>query len=275
MIELGEYQTLPVRKRVSFGVYLGTEDDTVLLPERYVPGGTEVGDHLRVFVYNDSEDRPVATTLTPAATLRRVAAMEVVDTTEHGAFVDWDLAKDLFVPHREQLRKMAVGERHVVQVRRDPQTDRLMGSSRLHEFFDHDVRHLQVGRQVALLVYDLTDFGARVIVDERYAGLIHDADLPERPEIGDELIGYIALIRRDHKVDVTLDQRGRGATLDAQELILEALARTGFLPLHDKSPPGEIAARLDMSKKSFKAAIGGLYRRRLIALEDDGIRLLR
>ena len=275
MIEIGRYQQLKVVKEVSFGVYLETADDTVLLPLKFVPEGTRRGDVLRVFLYLDSEDRPVATTQTPLAVLGGIAPMEVVDLTAHGAFVNWGLDKDLFIPKKEQFRSMRIGETQVVHVRMDERTQRLIGSTKLASFFDDGVAHLVPGREVDLMVYGFNEVGAQVVVDGRHAGLVYLDELRERPAIGAEMRGYIERVRDDGKIDVKLRKTGRPAEIDAQETILRELARApdGFLGLHDKSPPEEIARRLEMSKKIFKAAIGGLYRRELILLESDGIRL--
>lgn len=277
MIEVGRYQELEVVQRVAVGVFLGSEADVALLPKKFVPSGTSLGDWLRVFVYRDSEDRLAATMLAPAATLGDIAVMEVVDESPHGAFVDWGLEKDLFVPTVEQEKPMRIGSWHVVHVRLDERTDRLIGSTRLGRFFDPEVAYLQPGREVDLLVWGFSELGTRVVVDLRHSGLVYASDTRRALEVGDELRGYVDRVRSDGKVDVSLRQRGRSAEIDAQSVILDALeaADGGFLPLHDKSSPEAIARRFAMSKRLFKAAVGGLYKRELIELASDGIRLRR
>jgi len=276
-MEIGRYQKLPVVRRTSSGAYLGSEADAVLLPRKLVPRGVVVGDELRVFVHHDSEGRRVATTRNVAATLGRIAVMEVVGLTPHGAFVDWGLDKDLFVPTVEQQRPMEMGSRHVVEVRLDERTDRLIGSSRLGRYFDPRIEHFTPGRQVELLVWGFNEAGIQVVVDGRHSGLVYESDALGDFRVGDQAVGYVDRLRDDGKLDISLKKRGRSAEIDAQEVILAALedSSDGFLALHDKSPPDAITRQLDISKRVFKAAIGGLYKRSLIRLEADGIRLVR
>ena len=277
MIEIGRYQRLEVVKRVGFGLFLGTGEESVLLPKKYAPRGARVGDVLRVFVYQDSEARPIATTQTPLAAVGEIAPMTVVEVSSHGAFLDWGLEKDLFVPTAEQHRRMVVGSTHVVEVCIDERNGRLIGSSLLGSFFDYEVGHLAAGKEVDLLVYGFNDVGAQVVVDGRYSGLVYKSEIFNPVHVGESLRGYIDLVRDDNKLDVRLRKPGRAAELAAESTILGMLEDSddGFLSLHDKSPPAEIGRRLDMSKRVFKAAIGGLFRRGLIDLRADGIRLRR
>ena len=276
MIEIGRVQELKVLRSTSIGVFLGQGDEAVLLPRKVVPAATGIGDPVSVFVYHDSEGRPIATTLRPAATVGGIAVMEVVDLSPHGAFVDWGLEKDLFVPTVEQHRPMRVGTRHVVEVRVDDRTDRMIGSSRLGRFFDPDVEHLQPGREVELLVWSFNDVGAQVVVEGRYSGLVYASETHGDLQICAELRGYVDRVRDDGKIDISLRKRGRAAEIDAQAVILNALqASDGFLALHDKSTPKDITRRLDLSKRVFKAAVGGLYKRGLIELGPGGIQLKR
>lgn len=275
MIQLGRSQELEVLRLVAIGAILGDETEEVLLPRKYVPKDMEPGDYVRVFVHTDSEDRLVATTRMPSATLGNVAVMQAIDRTPHGAFVDWGLEKDLFVPEIEQHHPMQVGSRYVVEVRRDSRTDRLIGSTRLGRFFDLETAHLRPGQEVQLLVWSFNDLGAQVVVDQRHSGLVYSDQVPRDLRVGDALQGYVVRLRDDGKLDISLRKLGMAAGIDAQAVILEALrARDdGFLPLHDKSPPADIAEHFDLSKRVFKAAIGGLFRRELIELRRDGIRL--
>jgi len=275
MIDLGRCQELEVMRLVVNGAILGDETETVLLPRKYVPMDLEVGGSVRVFVHTDSDDRLVATTRLPSATLGNVAVMEAVDRTRHGVFVDWNLEKDLFVPEIEQHQAMQIGSLYVVEVRLDKMTSRLIGSTRLGRFFDPEIEHLRPGREVKLLVWSFNDIGAQVVVDGQYSGLIYATQVPRDLRTGDALRGYVQRLRDDGKIDISLRKLGMAAGLDAQSLILEALRSCddGFLPLHDKSSPADIANHFDLSKRVFKAAIGGLFKRELIDLRRDGIHL--
>lgn len=275
MMQLGRYQELDVLRLIAIGAILGDESGDVLLPSKYVPTNLKVGDTIRVFIHTDSDDRLVATTRNPSATLGCVAVMEAIDRTAHGAFVDWNLEKDLFVPEIEQHQPLRIGSKYVVEVRLDKMTDRLIGSTRLGRFFDPEIGHLRPGREVSLLVWSFNDIGAQVVVDNRHSGLIYANQVPSNLRIGDALTGYVERLREDGKVDISLRKIGMAAGLDAQSVILEALRAQddGFLPLHDKSSPAEISDRFDLSKRVFKAAIGGLFKRELIELRRDGIRL--
>ena len=277
MIAIGEQQTLVVRNEKEQGLYLGGEErkDQVLLPRKYVPPGTQLGDSLRVFVYTDSEDRPVATTQTPKAAVGDFALLEVVDVTPHGAFLDWGLDKDLFAPKKEQSRRLRVGDRCVFAVTLDPRDERVKASSLLGKYLDYDVSHLKPGAEVDLLVYDERDIGYLVVVDDAHSGLVYRNEVFEPLEIGQRLIGWIKTVRSDNKIDVRIQRPGASGIDDAQEVVLEALRKAGgFLPLHDKSPPAEIYEALGMSKKAFKRALGGLYKARRVELGPEGTKLL-
>lgn len=261
---------------VASGALLGDDSgEEVLLPRKYVSTDAHEGDTVRVFVHTDSEDRLVASTRMPSATLGDIAVMEAVDRTRHGTFVDWNLDKDLFVPQIEQHQAMQIGSRYVVEVRLDKMTDRLIGSTRLGRFFDPDIDYLRPGREVQLLVWSFHDLGAQVVVDGRHSGLVYTTQVPRGLRVGDALQGYVERLRDDGKIDISLRKLGMAAGRDAQATILEALrARDdGFLPLHDKSSPTEIENHFDMSKRVFKAAIGGLFKRELIEILRDGIGL--
>ncbi len=275
MIQLGRCQNLDVIRFIAIGAILGDESGEVLLPRKHVPRDLDVDDSVRVFVHTDSEDCLVATTQMPRATLGNVAVMETIDQTPHGVFVDWGLEKDLFVPEIEQHDAMQIGWRYVVEVRCDKRTDRLIGSTRLGRFFDLEIDHLRPRQEVQLLVWAFNDLGAQVVVDERHSGLIYGAQVPHDLRVGDALQGYIERLRVDGKLDISLRKLGMAAGIDDRAMILEALRAQddGFLPLHDKSPPEDIAHHFNLSKRAFKAAIGGLFRQELIELRPDGIRL--
>jgi len=272
MIRIGEYNDLEAFKRVDFGIYLGNQEEWVLLPSKWVPEGLAVGESLRVFVYTDSQDRPIATTDAPVATIGEFASMEVVDITNHGAFVDWGLEKDLFVPFAQQIRALKKGQRQIVYVSLDQRTGRVIGSTDLGRYFDYDIADLHVGQEVALLVFDFNDAGAQVVVAGRSRGIIYHDETFETLQRGQQLNGWVKLLRDDNRVDVSVRRPGHGSVVDAKVVILEALiAAGGSLPLHDKSSPEEIGDTLKLSKRVFKQAVGGLYKDRRISISEAGI----
>jgi len=276
-IQIGRYNTLEVVREEAAGLYLsaeqrGPKSEQLLLPGRYVPEGTHIGDRLRVFVYTDSEDRPIATTLEPKAVVGDFAFLEVIDQSPHGAFLDWGLDKDLFAPSNEQHQRLQVGDRHVFAVSLDERTQRVKASSQLGPYLDYEVQAVDEGAEVGLLVYGHSDIGAQVVVDGRHPGLVYFDEAYRQLLVGDRLTGYVQRVRPDNKLDVRLQRTGRSARHDAQQVILDALEGAGgFLPLHDKSSPAEIRAKLALSKKAFKRALGGLYKARRIVVRPDGI----
>lgn len=274
-IQIGRYNTLEVLRVAEPGLYLGAVEEQVLLPNKYVPEGIEIGDVLRVFVYTDSEDRPVATTLEPKAVVGDFAFLEVVDLSEHGAFLDWGLEKDLFAPFNAQHREPRVGERLVFAVSLDERTGRVRASSRLRTYLDYDVSAVEAGDEVTLLVYGKNELGTLVIVDGQHPGIVYDNETFRKLSLGERLQGFVKEVREDNKLDIRLQRIGREAIGDATATLLEALRSAGgFLPLHDKSPPEAIRAKLEMSKKAFKRALGGLYKARRVELLPDGVKLL-
>lgn len=274
MIEIGQFNTLPVLRFRGRQVLLGTHSEYLELPVEEAETRLKVGERLRVFVYTTSEG-PVATLREPLATVGQFAFLEVVDVTEHGAFLDWGLPKDLFVPHVNQHEPMRVGQSYVVGLRLHERTQRVVGSSVLMGMFDDDVSALRPAQEVDLLVYGQTDRGVQVIVKGRHAGMIYHDLVYQTLRPGDRLQGWIAWVREDHRLDITLQRPGRGGVKDARARILEALQDAGGeLALHDRSSPDEIGRQLQMSKKVFKKAIGTLYKQRVIAITPDGIRKL-
>ncbi|GAB3957261.1 S1-like domain-containing RNA-binding protein [Spirosoma harenae] len=283
MIEIGRINTLTALRETSVGFFLGdlsdrqTDDYTndVLLPNKYVPDTLSVDDDIDVFIYTDSEDRPIATTLTPAIQRNEFASLQVVAVTSAGAFLDWGLEKDLLVPHREQAYPMEVGRWYVVFMYLDERTNRLVASSKINRFLDPDVRDLYIGEEVQLLAYERTDLGINVIINNRYKGLVYANEIFRTVRPGDPLIGYIKTIRDDNRVDVSLQKAGfENVEPNAQRVLATLKAENGFLPLTDNSPPDAIYKALEMSKKTFKKAIGTLYRERKIVIEENGIRLV-
>ncbi|GAB2541301.1 CvfB family protein [Spirosoma aerophilum] len=283
MITIGQINTLTALRKTTVGFFLGDLSDResqdfsndILLPNKYVPDTLEVDDDIDVFVYTDSEDRPIATTLTPAIQRNEFAALQVVAVTPAGAFLDWGLEKDLLVPHREQSRPMEVGQWYVVFMYLDTATNRLVASSKVSRFLDDDVQDLAIGDEVQLLAYELTDLGVNVIINNRHKGLVYANEIFRTVRPGDPLIGYIKNIRDDSRIDVSLQRIGfENVEPNARRILATLKAENGFLPLTDSTPPEEIYAALEMSKKTFKKAIGTLYRERKIVIEDKGIRLV-
>ncbi|MBA3535199.1 MAG: GntR family transcriptional regulator [Tatlockia sp.] len=274
MIKIGQFNNLKVIKEVDFGIYLDGEDwGEILLPNKVVPGGTQINDRLDVFIYFDSEDRIVATTLTPLASIGSCASLRAIDINPVGAFLDWGLEKDLLVPGPEQQRPMQKDKFYIVYLKQDNK-NRIIGSSKLDHFLDKTPISFKEGDEVNLLIAEKTNLGNKVIINDRHWGLIHSAEIFQTLSYGKRMQGYIKTLREDGKIDVVLRKTGRDNT---QELIKRILAKLnkndGFLPLHDKSSPHEIMQALGESKKSFKNAIGQLYKQGIINIEEEGIRL--
>ena len=267
MISVGSKSTLQVSAKVPAGLLLTDGENEVLLPNKFVPTDAKEGTNIEVFVYTDSEDRPVATTQEPHAMVGDFACLKVVDTSAHGAFLDWGLDKDLFVPKSEQHQPLQVGRSYVVAVFLDNATNRVAAASRLGEFLDYDVSGVNTGARVKLLVYGFTDRGAQVLVDNKHSGLIFESETFRRLNIGDKLSGYVAAVRPDNKLDIQLQRTGAGGNADARAIVLRALEENGGrLELGDRSPPEKIYEQLGLSKKAFKAIIGGLYKEGLLVL---------
>ncbi|MBC7568469.1 MAG: GntR family transcriptional regulator [Spirosoma sp.] len=280
MIHLGRTTTMTALRETSVGFFLnesphGDPADDILLPNKYVPRDLTVGDEIDVFVYNDSHERPVATTLRPAVQRDEFALLQAVAVSDAGAFLDWGLEKDLFVPFREQVRPMQEGRWYVVFVYLDDETNRLVASSRVNRYLQNNASDLVVGEEVQLLAYESTDLGMNVVVNNRYKGLVYHNEIFRTVRPGDSLIGYVKQIRDDNRVDVSLQRPGfENIEPNARRILAELRAEGGFLSLTDSSPPEEIYKSLEMSKKTFKKAIGTLYKDRKIVIEDSGIRLV-
>ena len=276
MIELGNYNTLKILRSTRVGLFLGDADvDDLLLPNKYVPEQFEIGQELRVFCYLDQEERPVATTRDPLITRNSFAFLQVAEVNDYGAFLDWGLDKHLFVPFREQPDKMESGKRYVVYCFLDPKSQRLTASGRWWKYLDNSAMELGSGEKVDLLIARRSDLGWDVIVNNKHRGLVFHNQVYRKLRLGDRLPGYIRQIRTDQKLDVVLEPLGRDKLEPAAVKIYNILnERGGVLNLHDKSDPEEIRRALDMSKKTFKKAIGGLYRQKKIEIREDGIYLI-
>jgi predicted RNA-binding protein (virulence factor B family) len=255
------------------GLFLGDDDvDDLLLPNKYVPETYEIGDDIKVFCYLDNEERPIATTITPFVKRNEFAFLRVAEVNDYGAFLDWGLEKHLLVPYREQRFKMSAGSWHVIYCYLDEKSFRLVGSTRLNKFFDNDNLEVRINEEVNLLVYRKSDLGWDVIVNDKYRGLVFESDVFKDIAEGDQLVGYIKRIRPDNKLDITLQPQGAKVLEPAAAIIYEKLvAQDGYIRLHDKSSPDEIKEWFQMSKKTFKKAIGTLFRERKIEIKSDGI----
>lgn len=275
MIRIGEYNTLEILRETSVGIFLGDESgNDVLLPNKYVPKEFEIGQSITVFCYLDHEERPVATTLKPKVIKGEFALLKVVEVNTIGAFLDWGLEKHLFAPFREQARKMEEGKWYLVYVYEDTETGRLVASSKTNQFISNDHIALSFNDQVELMVSRFTELGVEVIINNKHKGLIYNDELFEHLKLGSLHQGYIKKIREDQKIDVSLQPQGFKAIEPATQKVLDELkANNGYLALGDKSDPELIKSTLNLSKKSFKKAIGVLYKEKLIAIEKDGIRL--
>lgn len=278
MTRIGQMNRLTVAREVDFGLYLdGGELGDILLPSRYVPGSTGVGDELDVFIYHDSEDRIIATTERPKLMVGQFASLKAVAVTPYGAFLDWGLAKDLLVPFNEQMQKMESGKSYIVCAYLDPESGRIAASARLDDFlYNESDDDFQPGERIHILIAARSDLGYRVIINDSHWGLLHRHEISREPSIGERLPAFIRNIREDGKIDVCLHLKKRERNDEAAEIILDALRRhRGFMAVTDKSPPETIRELFGISKKNYKQAVGSLYRKRVIAIEKDGIRLLK
>ena len=274
-VRLGRYNQLEVVKEVDFGVYLdGGDDGEILLPARYVPEDCQPGDMLNVFIYLDNEERLVATTLTPYAQVGDFACLEVAWTNQYGAFLDWGLMKDLFVPFREQKNKMEKGERYVVHVHLDEDSYRIMASAKVERYLSNDMPPYHPGDGVEILVWQRTDLGYKVIVDNRFGGLIYATDVVRPLSTGTKTEAYVRQVRPDGKIDIVPQPDGPRKVDDFAEVLLDYIRQhDGFTTFQDKTPAEDIYATFGVSKKTFKKAVGDLYKKHLVTLEEGGIRL--
>lgn len=272
---IGTYQELEVVKEVDFGVYLEAGEELILLPKKYVPKGTAVGQKVRVFLYTDSEDRPIATTLKPRAALGEIASMKAVDTAKFGAFLDWGLEKDLFVPLKEQRPRMEVGKSYVVKVVMDKQTGRLIGTAKLDDAIKPGFGKLKPGKEVELLVTAVSPLGYTVLIDGERSGMLFKSEVFEPLKTGDKRIGFVKNLRKDGKIDVSLRRKGEKAVADDRTKILEVLkASGGVIPYHYKSDPEALSAAFSMSRKAFKRVLTALREEGVVEVDEKETRLI-
>ena len=271
-VKLGDFNRLRVVREVDFGVYLdGGDEGEILMPSRYVRQGLAVGDEVDVFVYLDQEERIVATTERPFVRVGEFACLRVAWVNKFGAFLDWGLMKDLFCPFGEQKKRMEVGSHHIVHVHIDEESYRIVASAKVEHYLSQEMPPYRMNEAVDLLVWQSTDMGYKVIIDNTYQGLVYANQVFRPIHIGERLRGYISRVRPDGKIDVMLQPAGRRQTIDFADTLTDyLLAHDGICPYGDKTPPEIIKEVFGVSKKTFKKAVGDLYRRHVIVIDPDG-----
>lgn len=276
-IELGKFNRLKVVKQVDFGMYLDDDiEGEILLPKRYVSQDCKVGDELDVFIYLDNEERLVATTQQPLVQVGQFACLEVAWVNQYGAFLNWGLMKDLFVPFSEQKMKMQVGKRYVVHVHLDEESFRIVASAKVDRYLSKEKADYVPGQEVEVLIWQKTDLGFKAIIENRFGGLLYDSEIFQPLHTGMRLKAYVKQVRDDGKIDLMLQKPGAGKVDDFAKTLLEHIrSNGGRTPLNDKTPAEEIYAMFGVSKKTFKKAVGDLYKKRLVVLQDDSIVLAK
>lgn len=274
-IELGRFNELEVVKQVDFGMYLdGGEEGEILLPARYVPEGCKVGDRLNVFLYLDMDERLVATTLTPLVQVGQFAYLEVAWVNQFGAFLNWGLMKDLFVPFGEQKMKMQVGRKYMIHAHLDEESYRIVASAKVERYLSKEMPEYQPGEEVEILIWQKTDLGYKAIIEHQHSGLLYENEVFTTLEAGRKMRAFVKQVRDDGKIDLMLQKPGLGKVDDFAKTLLEYIRENGGrVALNDKSPADEIYETFGVSKKTFKKGVGDLYKKRLISLQEDGITL--
>lgn len=274
MYRIGQINTLQIHHFDEEGAWLQAGRYHILLPATEILPEMKKGDKLAVYLYRGGSGDVEATLKKPLAQVGEFALLKVSAVTQYGAFLDWGLDKELLVPFSEQPERMRTGRKYLIKVCLDSQ-GRTVGTARIDRCLETEKIDLVDGQEVSLILWEFTDLGAKVIIDNLYPGLLYQDELLPGKRRGDRLRGFIKRIREDGKIDVTLKRAGAGGIEEAKKMLLAALRSEGFLPLHDQSPPGDIKARLGMSKKMFKKAVGGLYKAGLVELTEQGLRLKR
>ena len=275
MIAAGQYYTLKVIKKVEFVVYLDAHGTELLLPKRFVPKGLQDGDEIKVFVYHDSDNRLIATTQQPKGVVGDIVLLEVVSITKQGAFLDWGLMKDLFLPLSQQRLKLHKGQSVPVFIYIDNQTGRVTATEKFSQYLSNDELSVKEKEEVDLFIYRKTELGYEVIINNKHIGLMHFGDVFNDLKTGDKLKGFIKKIRTDNKIDAMPGKAGYQRIESETEKILRLLEeQNGYLPYHDKSEPEKIYGFFGMSKKTFKMALGALYKQQKISFTTDGIQLV-
>lgn len=274
-MKVGQKNVLRILRFTSVGAYLGDDQDNdVLLPNKYLNDNMNLNDDVEVFIYRDSEDRLVATTEEPLIELNGFAYLQVKEVNFYGAFVNWGLEKDLMIPFKEQHKQLEENSYYLTSLRLDTATDRVYGTTKVNKLFDKTPSHGLLNKEVNILIGDQTDLGIKVVVDNRYQGIIYHSDVNKAIRRGDVETGYVYTIRDDGKVDVRLGKPGYERIDDYSDTLLKILQKRKTLKLTDKSDPADIREAVGMSKKAFKQAVGKLYKARLIVLSDTSIDLV-
>lgn len=275
MIKVGDYNVLKVLREADFGFYLDDGAEGVLLPKRFVPEGLKVDDEIKVFIYHDSEGRLIATTQHPKGVVGEIVKLKAITVTNQGAFLDWGLMKDIFVPKSKQLGGMREGAEYLVKIYVDEQTGRVAATEKIEPFLSNENLTVKEKDIVDLVVYRRTDIGYLVIINNKHTGVLHFNEIYQNIGVGDKLKGFIKTIRAENKIDVVAGRPGYNRVEDEAEKILRLLNENGgYLPYHDKSDPDEIYNFFGISKKAFKMATGNLYKQQKITFTKTGIKLL-
>ncbi|MEY3416058.1 MAG: hypothetical protein RL060_169 [Bacteroidota bacterium] len=275
MIQIGRFNNLTINRLSPHGLYVGNGTTELLLPNKYTPSDYELGDHIEVFVFKDSEDRLTATTLAPYAQVGEFAFLEVRDLNSSGAFLDWGLEKDLFVPFKEQNDRMVKGKAYIVRLYLDNVTERIVATSKINKFTEnHLAIDVNEGDTVEIMIYKYTDLGVKVIVNHKYWGQLYQNEIFKNLRIGEKMTAQVKKVREDGKLDLSLQQNGMAIVSEIQALIMDKLTENdGFLPYNDDSSPEDIYRYFNVSKKVFKKTIGTLFKEKKIIIADSGIRL--
>jgi len=275
MVKIGEYNVMKVIKEKAMGVFLDDGDAGVLLPKRFVPPDTKMGDELNVFLYHDGEERPIATTQKPFGVLGDIVKLKVVSVTHQGAFLDWGLMKDLFIPKSKMKNFMIPNGEYLIKIVMDEKTGRLAATEKLEPFLSNENLTVKEKDVVNLIVYRHTDIGYEVIINNIHKGILHDNEIYRNISIGDRFEGFIKNILPENKIDVAAGKPGYNRIEDETEKIIRLLnENNGYLPYHDKSSPEEIYSFFGISKKTFKMTIGNLYKQHKISFTKTGIQLI-
>jgi len=276
MVDIGKINNLQVVKSLDHGIYLDAEDlGEILMPSRYVPDNCEVGDFLEVFIYLDSADLLLATTETPFVMVGECAYLKVVDVNQAGAFMDWGLPKDLLVPYGEQISPLKIGQSYTVLAYLDENTNRIAATQKLDSRLSEEAQYFKPGQAVDLLIFGKTELGYKAVINNTHIGLIYRNEVFQTLTHGEKLKGFIKAIREDRKIDLCLQLPGKDAREDLKTRILNHLKKNdGESTLTDKSSPEDIYQCFAVSKKNYKKAIGTLYKKRLIRIEEDKITLI-
>ncbi|MEI6263540.1 MAG: S1-like domain-containing RNA-binding protein [Sphingobacteriia bacterium] len=275
-VQVGSYNTLKVSRKVDFGFYLDDGGEGILLPKRFVPKGLRIGDELEVFVYHDSDNRLIATTQKANAVVGEIAKLKVLSVTKQGAFLDWGLMKDLFVPASKQVSGMRLGGEYLVKLYIDEMTGRVAATEKIESLMSNDELTVKEMELVDLLAYRTSELGYVMIINNKHIGVLHGNEIFQKIEVGDKLKGFIKKIRPDNKIDLVLGKPGFTKVEDEGEKIIRLLKENnGYLPYYDKSDPAAIYDFFGMSKKTFKMTTGNLYKQKLIVFTQTGIELVK